>query len=942
MNGFSKLSRELQRIIKREGYVKPTPIQDKTIPYILSRKSVIVVSPTGSGKTEAALFPLFDLMLRDLNRQKEKPFLAYITPLRALNRDILHRMEAISEKIGLKVSAKHGDTSVSQRREFVRNTPHWFITTPESFIYMMSNEKLGPILSNIRYIVVDEMHEIVDTKRGASLSLALARLSKRAKSNLQFIGLSATIREDDEEKYRKFYPYEDVAIIRDTTLKKIQINVQTTLKPDRKEKKNLWLDEVALIIKTYVDKSRPILVFTNTRDTAEILGNVLRDRYGMKVSVHHGSLSKGIREDVEKALKRGELEAVIATSSLELGIDIGTMELVIQVSSPRQVTRMLQRVGRSGHRLEKTSRSVIISEPSLDDTLESLVIARRSERRNIERITIPAKPLDVLLHSLVGEVILQKNGIELKEFYDLVKKTIYYNTLSFEELEKVVEHGSSIGVLRKEGSKVLRSKRSKSYFFSTSMIVESRKVKTLSTENKLIGYLDEEFVISSLDVGDTLILAGALWKVLSIDDDKVVVTRISGEPGIPPKWEGELIPVSVEVAQETCNLISVLVRLAKDEANTGYFEKYKDIFKQLDRESLTHVMTYARKINNVETPSPSYILIEKDKQGKLVVIYTCLGTRANNMLSILLSFVLSKVSGTRTASSSDAYRVILYSPYSNVYENLKALVGFLRGKDSSYIRDLAVEAVRESSLFMYYLAQVSKRMGLFSQDAPLSSIKKMLKYIKDTIVGEEALQEIFSTKVDFDRSLRFIKNFIENEKKIIVNNSISELTMNSRVFSKAYVSSLNGVIPTGMLLDLFIRRLEEKKTRLICLSCGSEKVVKIKEIADKPSCSRCGSKAVIPLPDSNVEFIQVVRELVRNPMKKFRGKKKEYAIEARRRANLVLTYGKPAIIALSAYGVGPKAASKALSKLKLGERKFFEELYLREQDYIRTRKFWDD
>ena len=223
---FKHLSPLLRNAIAKLGYKEPTPIQSKAIVPILKGKNVLIIAPTGSGKTEAALFPLFDKIIKDVEAGFNPPLMAYITPLRSLNRDIMTRMEELSSYLGLKALVKHGDTTQVGRRRFIEDTPHWFITTPESFIYMISNERTRPLLANLKYVIVDELHEIISSKRGVALSLGLSRLEKMVRHTLQYVSMSATVRRKDIGKFTAFFPSNSFIVLYDDSVKKLEVSVK--------------------------------------------------------------------------------------------------------------------------------------------------------------------------------------------------------------------------------------------------------------------------------------------------------------------------------------------------------------------------------------------------------------------------------------------------------------------------------------------------------------------------------------------------------------------------------------------------------------------------------------------------------------------------------------------------------------------------------------------
>jgi len=359
-------------------------IQELAIPKILSGKNTLIVAPTGAGKTEAAVVPVFSKILDIKEREEVKGILAiYVTPLRALNRDLLDRLYWWCENLNISIAVRHGDTVQSERVRQSKKPPEFLITTPETLQVLFLGKRLREHLKSVRFVIIDELHELLDDKRGVQLSLGLERLVNFA-GEFQRIALSATIGDLDLAG-RFIFGYRDFDIAYWYGIKRYDIEVfypKITEEDLELSKKLGWSPKIVWslrVIKEILDKHRSVLIFVNTREMAELLVSRFKKWLpDYPIEIHHSSLSREVRERNERLFKEGKLKAIIATSSLELGIDIGHVDAVIQYMSPRQVIRAIQRFGRAGHKLEEVSKGYIITMDP-DDYAESLIIKKKVE-----------------------------------------------------------------------------------------------------------------------------------------------------------------------------------------------------------------------------------------------------------------------------------------------------------------------------------------------------------------------------------------------------------------------------------------------------------------------------------------------------------------------------------------------------------------------------------
>src|SRR5215831_12385805 len=476
-SAFSVLKPPVLQRLEKEGFLDASPIQQLSIPAILKGENVLLIAPTGTGKTLAAVLPVLDMFLE--RRASEKTHgisILYVTPLRALNRDLLRRLEEMGRDLDVKIQVRHGDTPTSARSQQAKSPPDMLITTPETLQSILIGKRMKEHLRSVRWVVVDEVHELATDERGVQLSIALERLQELTAVEFQRIGLSATIGEP--EKIGQFLAgtSRKISILRSDEERGLQISVgsvsPTTSDNEEATKLGLPVSTVARArkIQSLIEQHKSTLVFTNTREHAEALASQLHALGTTSVRVHHGSLSRELREEAEKEFQEGKLRAMICTSSLELGIDIGSVDFIIQYTSPRETTRLVQRIGRSGHTLGGTSRGIILT-ISPDDILESAVLIARAKQGRLERPIIHEKALDVLAHQIIG-ILLQQRRITSDEILLLVRRSYPFRDLEPAELDDAIRQLDELRLIRKFGDNISpRNPKALLYYFENLSVI---------------------------------------------------------------------------------------------------------------------------------------------------------------------------------------------------------------------------------------------------------------------------------------------------------------------------------------------------------------------------------------------------------------------------------------------------------------------------------------
>ncbi|MFA5743826.1 MAG: DEAD/DEAH box helicase [Candidatus Nanoarchaeia archaeon] len=443
-------SSKISEWLKNNNIAELTSVQKKSIPLIISGKNVLITAPTGYGKTLAAILPVFELIAGKGEGLK----ILYIAPTKSLNRDIYKRIVDFAKFLGLRAEIRHGDTTSYQRKKQAMNPPNILITTPESLQSMFLSEQMKTNLKSVKFVIVDEIHELLASKRGAQLSLGLERLERFA--GYKRIGISATIADMNEVK--KF-----LCNKRECELVNINEPKETSIiveKPnnsaDNKElaKKagiSVHLLNSILRMKELLSKSKKAIIFVNTRQQAEILSYSINKLFPeLKLGLHHSSLAKKQRIMMEDELREGNLKAIIATSSMELGIDVGSIDLVIQFMSPRQVSKLVQRIGRSGHAYYKKSNGAILTIND-DDYLESTAIMSLLKKNYLEKPLIPKNSLDVLAHQIIG-FLKDDSKITFEQLLKCINKS-YSFKITEEELLDFLKFLEKLRYLKVNGKK---------------------------------------------------------------------------------------------------------------------------------------------------------------------------------------------------------------------------------------------------------------------------------------------------------------------------------------------------------------------------------------------------------------------------------------------------------------------------------------------------------
>jgi ATP-dependent Lhr-like helicase len=916
---MSVIDEKIIESFRDEGFQKLTKIQSISIPVISRMQNCLLVAPTGSGKTEASIIPIFSLLENERAKSnfidENAIIVLYITPLRALNNDVLRRIINYANKRNFDAQIRHGDTTRTAREKLIKKPPHILITTPESLGIILTHEKFRSYLKHLRWVIVDEVHELIGNERGTHLTVSLEYLQNISSHNVVRIGLSATIGNLKEAAYFISGTGRKCSILVDNTIRKYDIDVKY-IKGS--------ISNVAKFVLKYLNDNMicgSILLFTNTRDEAEYIGTTIRNQNDIPIEVHHGSLSRETREETENKLRKGLTGIVVCTSSLELGLDIGSVELVIHYGSSKQVSKLVQRIGRSRHVNFKSAKGLIIAN-SGDDELESLAIINRMKRRSIEVQNPHYNSLDVVSHHLVGFVISTSEPKRLEEVYQIITRAYPFRELPFSDLKQCVVLLDSFKIIKYDPENQTYARRIKSYkyyFENISTIPNMVKFEVIDViRKKRIGTLDQQFIGEFGERGNVFVLKGTQWRIVSVDDNKlqVNVEQVFGSPINIPHWVGEMIPVDYETALEVGKLRNKVL----DEGN---FKFESDIKNTLQKIPII--------------PDSKNIVIEIVVSKNAVVIHSTFGTKINNTLSSLFSTFLASYVGHLVETKSDPYRILLSSSVRLARANIEKI----------FYDEYDVEAILITSLTNTYnlnwrVWTVSKKFGLLDKNAIYD--KRLARLIYDRYskspISKESIRELMHDKFDVKSTQEVLQRIRNKEISIHwLDLSLFSPLAQSIIEHHSKMTSYPISIERGVL-DLIKERLDKTKHRLICIRCGKwERLIETREVMETISCKRCGSRLITTTFSSDYELSKIIlNKLKGSEINTEQNHKFERAWKT---ASLINNFGKKALTVLSGYGIGVETAARILRNY-VDDENLYKNIYDAERQYVTTRGFWND
>lgn len=786
-----------------------TPAQLMAIPHIKSGRNVLISSPTGSGKTLAAFLAILDDLFR-LGESKELEdsiYVVYVSPLRALNNDMRRNLSEPIEGISaearssgievpeVRLAVRTSDTLPYEKQKMLKKPPHILITTPESLAIALSAPKFRALMSSVRWVVIDEVHELASSKRGAHLSLSLERLEELTSRSFQRIGLSATISPLDEvAKFLVGYDNDgnlrDCVVVDARFVKPMEIEVVCPkvdiVRASAEELNNAIYDVLTDVVKRH----RTTLVFTNTRSATERVVFKLKkifEKEGVvdadEIEAHHSSLSRDVRLEVEEKLKKGDLRCVVSSTSLELGIDIGYIDAVVLLSSPKSVTRLIQRVGRSGHNVRDVSKGYLIA-VDRDDLVEVTVLAKLAIERKLDNVRIPKKPLDVLAQHLVGMSLERRWRVD--EAYRVIRRSYNYSELTMDELVKVLRYlagrfeeeleGLNIyakiwfdefeGVFgRKRGSRMI-------YYLNVGAIPDEAKVRVFLDTGKYVGDLEEGFV-EYLEPGDIFVLGGRTYEFLRSEGMKVVVRRVEGVRPTVPSWFSEMLPLSfdsaLKVAEFRGYVKDLIIKYGVDGAINRLVSEY-GVDYDVGRYIVDYVYEEFKYLGLV--PDNKLYVVEVwedlDSRSINIIFHYLLGRRVNDALSRAYASIISDLLGVNvrvTVTDNGFMLTIPKNPEFSI-SVIKELVSSVR---SDNIVSILKRSLRNSELLKRRFRHCAERAlallrrykgvdtSISRRQVSSETLLKVASKLDGYPILDEAYREVLEDYMDVENAKKVLK-----------------------------------------------------------------------------------------------------------------------------------------------------------------------------------------
>ncbi len=772
---------------------------------IHSRNNLLVSAPTGATKTLTGFLSILNELVDSSEKGilEDKIYCVYISPLKALNEDIrinliepLKEMEEMAGKrFGIRIAVRTGDTTSYEKSKMLKNPPHILITTPESLAIVLSSSRFINLLGKVDWCIVDEIHALAENKRGVHLSVSLERLQKLSPAMTR-TGLSATIA--PLEEISKFLVGYDKGELRNCTVADVQFVKKMDLKvlspvPDLIDSEHATMHhQMYELIDRLIQTHRTTLIFTNTRSATERVIDYLKEKFPKNyapaeptIGAHHGSLSKTMRHGIEKRLREGKLKAVVSSTSLELGIDIGYIDLVILLGSPKSVARAIQRIGRSGHKLHDTSvgRIIVLDR---DDLVECSVLLKSAVEKKIDRIHIPTNCLDVLAQQIDGIAIAEK--IHTKELFELVKKSYCFKDLKYKDFVEVIDylsgryisledrniyakiwHDEATGMIGRKG------RLGRVIYMTNIGTIPDETFVTVKMGEQPIGRIDEAF-LERLKRGDVFVLGGEKYEFLYSKGMVAYVSSSVYRPPTIPSWFSEMLPLSFDLAMDIGKFRRLMEEKFRHNKTKQETIDFINNYLYVDKNAADSIYNFFKEqFLYAEIPHDKKIIVEfyNADDKKYAVFHTLFGRRVNDCLSRAAAFAIS-----RTQHTDVEIGVTDNGFYFGYTKNINVMNAFKLIKSDKF--DLLLNAAIErtevlkrrfrhcASRALMILREYKghrKRVGR-QQVSSMILMSAVRRISKDFCILKEARREVLEDLMDIENAKKIIKKIENKEIKI--------------------------------------------------------------------------------------------------------------------------------------------------------------------------------
>ena len=675
----------------KRSFGKLTEAQELTLPHIVEARSVLLSSPTGSGKTLAGFLGVLDHLVREHEAGTLGTGIRaiYVSPLRALTYDIEKNLRAPLEGLGLagviRVGMRTGDTTANERAKLKRNPPHILLTTPESLAILLPQAGHAQSLKSCRFVIVDELHALAENKRGSHLALSLERLERRVVAAGALapvrIGLSATAAPLPVLAEMLVGTGRACEIVEARIARDRRVEVLSPLRRDPYPPAGYTAQRVLDDIAALVKRKKSVIVFCNTRSGTESMALRLKNalpKLADRIEAHHASLDRDVRLTVEDRLKSGELRAVVCSTSLELGIDIGSVDCVVMISTPKGISRALQRIGRSGHSIHQQSHGILVA-TNVNDLMECIVCAEMTRASQLDEVRVLENSLDVLAQHLVG--MAMEGGYTREDALATVRRAYAFRGLSEAELDRVFRYleggGRSLEkqyrqnfgkIVEEDGQMTVPSKKVEREYLANVGVIHTEGMVSVYLGKRRLGQVEESFM-KRVKIGDIFVLAGRMVRLLETGVGEAKVEDARGRLPTVPAWNANKMPLSSGLANEVAGLRTELaVRVGSDEPRESLQDWLVERFL-ISTSNADSILRHCRNQLRVSRiPTKDLVLIERYQDDReenperdLIhfFFHTLIGRSANDALSRIVAHRVKEAVGGNAMVTIDDYGFLL-------------------------------------------------------------------------------------------------------------------------------------------------------------------------------------------------------------------------------------------------------------------------------------------